>query len=101
MGSVALEGFGGGGGAAIGLKVVGGLTRPANPSEGIVWAKTDVDPIGYHLSATAPENPTAGMLWIKISDSSSIKVGTSLGKDYITIMLNSVSQYVGGAWKSV
>ena len=98
---VPMYGFGGGGEVAIGLKVVGGLARPANPSEGLVWAKTDVEPTGYHLSSTAPENPTAGMLWIKISDSANVEIGTALGKDYITIMLDSVSQYVNGAWKSV
>lgn len=99
---VPMYGFGGGGGgAAIGLKVVGGLARPANPTEGLLWAKTDVEPTGHHLSATAPENPILGMLWIKISDSSTIEIGTALGKGYLTIMLNSVSQYVNGEWKSV
>lgn len=98
---VPMYGFGGGGGAAIGLKVVGGLARPANPAEGLVWAKTDVEPTGHHLSATAPGNPIPGMLWIKISDSSNVEIGTPLGKDYITIKLDSVSQYVNGAWVSV
>ena len=83
-----------------GLKIVGN-PRPSFPKEGNVWVNTDTEITGYVLSATQPENPTAGMLWIKISDSSSIKVGTPLGKDYITIMLNNVSQYVDGAWVSV
>lgn len=83
-----------------GLKIVGN-PRPSFPKEGNVWVNTDTEITGHVLSATQPENPTAGMLWIKISDSSSIKVGTPLGKDYITIMLISVSQYVGGAWQSV
>ena len=89
------------GGGGLNFKVVGGLARPTNPAEGLVWAKTDVEPTGYHLSATAPENPTHGMLWIKISDSSNVEIGTPLGKDYITINLNSVSQYVNGAWVDV
>lgn len=100
MGSVALEGFGGGGGAFAGLKIVGN-PRPSNPKEGTVWCNTDVEITGHHLSATATENPTQGMLWIMISDSSTVEIGTPLGTDYITIMLDSVSQYVGGAWVSV
>ena len=83
-----------------GLKIVGN-PRPSFPKEGIVWVNTDVEPTGHHLSATAPGNPIPGMLWIKISDSSNVEIGTALGKDYITIMLNSVSQYVDGAWVSV
>ncbi len=91
---------GGSGGGGLSFQVVGN-PRPSNPKEGTVWANTGTEITGYVLSATAPENPIAGMLWIKISDSSSIKVGTPLGKDYITIMLDSVSQYVGGKWVSV
>ena len=100
MGSVALEGFGGGGGAFAGLKIVGN-PRPNNPTEETVWVNTDNEITGYVLSATAAENPTAGMLWIKISDSSTNEIGTALGKDYIIIMMNSASQYVDGAWVSV
>lgn len=92
--------LGGGSCGGLNFKVVGN-PKPTSPKENTIWVNTDVDITGYHLSVTAPENPTAGMLWIKISDSSSIKVGTPLGKDYITIMLDSVSQYVGGAWVNV
>lgn len=91
---------GGGGSLPAGLKIVGN-PRPSNPKEGIVWANTDVEITGCHLSATSQENPTQGMLWIKISDAYSTKVGTPLGNDYITIMLNSVSQYIGGEWVDV
>jgi hypothetical protein len=91
---------GSGGGASTDLKIVGN-PRPSNPKEGTVWVNTDTEITGHILSATQPENPVQGMLWIKISDSSNVEIGTPLGKDYITIMLNSVSQYVGSAWKSV
>lgn len=88
---------GAGGANPLNFKVVGN-PQPANPKENTIWVDTDVDITSYVFSATEPETPKAGMLWVKISDSSNIKVGTPLGKDYITIMLNSVSQYVGGAW---
>ena len=91
---------GGGGGVSAGLKIVGN-PRPKNPTEDIVWVNTDVDITGYFLTAEQPENLVEGNLWIKISDSSNIKVGTPLGKDYITIMLDSVSQYIGGELVSV
>lgn len=91
---------GSGGGGGLNFQVVGN-PKPKNPVEGTVWVNTDVDITGYFLSAEQPENLSEGNLWIKISDSSSIKVGTPLGKDYITIMLDSVSQYVGGKWVSV
>lgn len=83
-----------------GLKIVGN-PRPSRPKEGTVWCNTDVEPTGFYLSATQPENLVQGNIWIKISDSSTNKIGTALGKDFITIQLDSVSQYVNGAWVSV
>ena len=63
-----------------GLKIVGN-PRPSFPKEGIVWVNTDVEPTGYYLSATQPENMAQGNIWVKISDSSSITIGSPIGKD--------------------
>ena len=79
-----------------GLKIVGN-PRPSFPKEGIVWVNTDVEITGYYLSATQPENLVQGNVWVKISDSFSNEIGTSFGNDYITIILDSVMQYVNGA----
>ena len=101
MGTVFLHGNGGSGGSGGGLSFqVIGNPKPKNPVEGVVWVNTDIDITGYFLSAEQPENLTEGNLWIKISDSSNVEIGTPLGKDYITIMLDSVSQYVDGNWVS-
>ena len=83
-----------------GLKIVGN-PRPSSPKENTVWCNTDVEITGYYLSATQPENLVQGNIWIKISDSSKVEIGTPLGNDYITIKLDSVSQYVNGAWVDV
>ena len=78
-----------------GLKIVGN-PRPSFPKEGTVWVNTDVEPTGYYLSATHPENMAQGNIWVKILDSTQNKICTPISKDSITIMLDSVRQYVNG-----
>lgn len=99
--TVPLEGFGGGGGADNSLRIVGGTTRPANPSVNMIWANTPNEITSYVLSATEPETPVEGMLWLKIGDSGSIKIPSPVGKDWITVYPLSAEQYVSGVWNSV
>lgn len=99
--TVPLYGFGGGGGAALDLKIDSGLARPANPTPNMIWAKTDKDITGYALSAEKPENPTEGLLWLGISDSSKIKATVPVGKEYITLYFSTCAIYTSGTWADV
>ena len=92
-------GSGGSGGSE--LVIVGGTTRPVKPKENMIWVNTDEEITRFHLSTTKPENLTQGVVWVKIFDSSSVEIGTPLGKDFVTIMLGSTWQYVGSEWMSV
>lgn len=103
MGNAYLYGNGGsgGGGGSLGFEIVGGTTRPAKPTQNLVWVNTDVDITGYSLSATEPENPVEGMLWVNIADSSTIKSTFTVDKEWVTIYLTSTSQYINGVWVDV
>ncbi len=87
-----------GGGGGLNFVIVGGTTRPANAAQNMVWVNTSREITGYVLSAVEPETPSEGMLWVQIANSSPVKVGIPLGKDWITLCLSSVAQYIGGAW---
>lgn len=99
--TVPLYGFGGGGGAALDLKIIPGLDRPVNPTPNMIWVKTDKEITGYALSAEKPGNPAEGLLWLGISDSSKIKATVPVGKEYITIYFLNGAIYTSGAWENV
>lgn len=95
MGSVALEGFGSVGGAALNFKVVGN-PQPASPRENTIWLNTDV-PIGaWYFSATQPENLNEGDVWFPVGTSSSVEFN-ALKKNGIQVYPQSAKQYVSGA----
>lgn len=99
MGIAYLHGNGGsGGGTSLGFEIVGGTIRPGKPTQNMVWVNTDVDITSYAFSATEPENPVEGMLWVTIADSSSVKSVFTVDKEWVTLYLVSVKQYISGAW---
>lgn len=73
-------GFGGGGG---GLRVVVGLTAPANPRENTVWVKSDTAGKKYVFAEAEPEAAEEGLLWLSVT-----------GKGIIT----AARVYSGGKW---
>lgn len=90
---------GGGGGAGLNLKVVGGLSRPSSPAENTIRVNTDTAINGYAFLATAPENPVEGMVWFGIGIASTAPINIDKKN---TVMLYPVicQQYVSGAWVS-
>ena len=100
MGNVFLHGNGGSGGSSGGMEltVVGGSTRPAKPTQNMIWVNTDKEITNYVFSATEPEPPVEGMAWITIGDSGNIKAVSPVGGDWITVYPLSAKQYIGGAW---
>lgn len=104
MGIAFLHGNGGGssgGGSGAGLIIVGGTTRPAKPTQNMIWVNTDVEITSYVLSATEPENPVEGMVWITIGNSGGVKIVSPVSDEWITVYPLSAKQYVGGAWVDV
>lgn len=88
--------IGGGGGASLNFKVVGGTTAPSNPKENTIWVNTDAEISSWVFSATEPESPEEGMLWISTDTSSPVEFN-ALKKNSIQVYPLSAKQYVGGA----
>lgn len=88
---------GGGGGAPLNFKVVGGATAPSNPKENTIWVNTDVDITSWLFSATEPSPAESGMVWIA-SGTSSTRAFNALKKNGIYIYPILARQYIGGAW---
>lgn len=98
--TVPLYGFGGGGGAALNFKVVGGLELPINPKENTIWVKTDVDITGWVFSATEPDiedDGKDGSVWFKTGTTSPVEFN-ALRKNGVKVYPLSVKQHVGNAW---
>lgn len=89
--------IGGGGGASLNFKVVGGTSAPSSPKENTIWVNTDAEITSWVFSATEPEAPTAGMVWITTGKTSTAPFN-ALKKNNITVYPISAKQYVGGAW---
>lgn len=71
MGSVALEGFGSGGGTALNFKVVDGTIEPVSPKENMIWVACE-GMTGWHFAAEQPENMQPGEVWFSTGDSSTV-----------------------------
>ena len=96
MGSVALEGFGGGGGASLNFKVVGN-PQPERAKENTIWVNTDVEITSWIFIATEPTDPTDGMVWFPVGTSSTVEFN-ALKKNGIQVYPLFAKQYVDGAW---
>ena len=71
MGSVALEGFGSGGGASLNFKVVGN-PQPTNPKGNTIWLNTDTKITGCYFQSEKPEDMKPGEVWISTGTSSTV-----------------------------
>lgn len=89
--------IGGGGGAALNFKVVGGTSAPSNPTENTIWVNTDTAITSWIFSATEPETPAEGMVWISVGSTSSVEFN-ALKKNGIQVYPLTAKQYVGAAW---
>ena len=88
---------GGGGGAALNFRVVGGTTAPSNPAENCIWVDTDTPITSYVFSATEPSPAEAGKVWITTGTYSPVAFN-ALKKNGIQVYPISAKQYIGGAW---
>lgn len=95
------HGGSGGGSGGFGLQIVEGLVRPKNPTQGMIWAKTEHKVTYYYLSATKPENPAEGTLWMRIGDSGDKNIVSPVSKEWITVYTLSAEQYISGEWISI
>ena len=94
---VPMYGFGGGGSNALSFKIVGGTTKPSNPSENTIWVNTSVTITDWIFSATQPTKPTKDMVWISTGASSPVAFN-ALKKNSVIVYPISAKQYVSGAW---
>lgn len=98
MGSVALEGFGGGGGAALNFKVVPN-PQPSVAKENTIWVDTDRIN-NYYFSAEQPENMVDYDVWFPVGTSSAVEFN-ALKKGCIQVYPLSAKQMVSGVLKDV
>lgn len=99
MGSVALEGFGGGGGASLNFKVVPGLTQPGTAAENTIWVKTEKIN-DWYFSPTQPEGLQDWDVWFITSTKSPVEFN-ALKKNGVQICPTSAQQYVNGVLEIV
>ena len=100
MGSVALEGFGGGSNP-LNFKIVSYATEEellaATPKENTIGIVTTDTITSWIFSATEPTDPVEGMVWITTGTSSALEFN-ALKKNGIQVYPISAKQYVNGAW---
>lgn len=89
-------GFGGGGG---GLRVVVGLTAPANPQEAMVWVKSDKAGKKYVFSETEPGSHAEGLIWFLVTNAGII-TKTSVYADGAWTLVDTY-MYLSGAWVQI
>ena len=87
--------IGGGSGAGLNLKVVGGTTQPTG-SENTIWVNTSTAINGYVFSATEPENPVEGLVWIQTGTSSAAAINVDK-KNAVMLYPTGCKQYVSGS----
>ena len=87
----------GGAGSGIAIKIKGGTTAPANPTENLVWVNTSETITKTIVSYDEPESPTAGTVWIKPADNGNNTVSLSR-RDTVVLRVGVVSQYISSAW---
>lgn len=92
---------GGGSGAGLNFKVVGGTTEPTNPTENTIWVNTATEITSWLFSATEPETPAEGMVWFAVNTSACEAEFNALKKNGIQVYPSSANQYVNGAWVGV
>lgn len=86
----------GGGGTSLNFKVVGGTTRPANPSENTIWVSTDQKVPAWYFDEVQPQNMQEGDVWFVVRAVSPVVIN-ALKKNAITIRPLFAKQLVSGA----
>ncbi len=104
--AVPLYGFSGSGKKdRLKLRVLGGMTAPANPQENDIWVQTDVAISGWEFSET--QNPTwamgAGFVYFTSTYSGAYDARDSTGLNFLNqnaiyTKLLSCNQYNGSSW---
>lgn len=84
-------------GSGIALRIVGGTTAPANPTDKTIWLNTAVAITGYTYSATEPGSPSEGLVWL-ISGSASPAAFSLTRRNPIMLYPVSAKIYHSGAW---
>ena len=94
--------LGGGGSGGSELTVVGGTTRPAKPTNNMVWVNTSHE-ITYVVFAAeyTPETIPNGLLWISIGASGTIDANAYVGDDVIEIYPINAKHRIDEAWVDV
>lgn len=93
MGECFISRRGGGGG---GLRVVVGLTAPANPQEAMVWVKSDKAGKKYVFSETEPGSHAEGLIWFLVTNAGIItKANVYTSGLWVAA---DVYMYLSGAW---
>lgn len=90
----------GGAGSGIVLKIKGGTTVPANPTENLVWVNTSTTITNWEISYDAPTSPIAGMVWVKLMDQAGNDVVITR-RNPIVLRVGAVNQYIDGEWTGV
>ena len=88
--------LGGGGGAGLNFKVVGGTSAPSNPTTNTIWVNTSAKITSWVFHATQP-SAVEGKLWIRIGKSSTAPFN-AVKENRVTVYPISAKQYVNGAW---
>lgn len=79
------------------MRVVTGTTRPAAPSENLIWINTDVDIPWYAFTATEPTEPIEGAVWFPLNGNHDVPANIG-GDNAIMIYPSGCMQYVAGAF---
>lgn len=86
---------GGGPGAFLNFRVVGGTTAPSNPAENTIWVNTDTPVTDWIFSPTVEYDTIAGTVWLLTSISTGVQFN-ALKKNDIRVFPVSCRQHVEG-----
>lgn len=89
---------GGGGGASLNYKVVGGTEQPASAAENTIWVDTDTAIASHAFSATEPANPVEGMVWFNLALSCSAPINVLKKGNEMYLYPTACQQYISGQW---
>lgn len=90
------------GGAALNVSVIGGTTRPVNPTNNTIWVNTPI-PVSIkktYFQATQPSDTSLGALWILTAGSSKTPFSYLSGYNFMCYPTNSFI-YNGTTWEAV
>lgn len=88
---------GGSSSAALNFTVVGGTTKPSNPTENTIWVNTSTAITSWVFDAPPAPTGSAGMVWFEISTSSTVYFNT-IKSNNITVYPVSCKQYISNSW---